>query len=151
MFCDRSKCIFLNRTPNRWSNHAYVQVFYCESITFKAAVNMFECIEISESIYEVVVETSYKKNTRSDTNRDAQSRKIRGEFASSNTYSKTIERSGKHRKRYVYNTRDISKHTFIIHGPGHSSDECKVLGVFGFESSKIRHTKVRRHDPVTGK
>ena len=60
-FCDRSKCIFLNRTPNRWSNHAYVQGFYCESITFKAAVNMFECIEISESIYEVVVETSYKK------------------------------------------------------------------------------------------
>ena len=31
----------LNSMPNSWSKQAYVQVFYCEYITFKAAVNMF--------------------------------------------------------------------------------------------------------------
>ena len=42
--------------PNIWYIQAYVQGFYCESITFKKAVNMFECIELSEYIYEGVVE-----------------------------------------------------------------------------------------------
>ena len=32
----------------------------CEYITFKSDVNMFECMEISESIQEGVVETSYE-------------------------------------------------------------------------------------------
>ena len=27
--------ILLNSTPNSWSKHSYVQVFYCESITLK--------------------------------------------------------------------------------------------------------------------
>ena len=39
-----------------------MQVFDCESITFKKDVNMFERMDITESIYEVVVELSYKKN-----------------------------------------------------------------------------------------
>ena len=34
--------------------------FDCESITFKAALNIFERMEIAESIYEGVVEPSYK-------------------------------------------------------------------------------------------
>ena len=47
--------------PNRWSKQAYVQVFDCESITFKKVVNMVDSMEISESIYEGVVEP-LKKN-----------------------------------------------------------------------------------------
>ena len=46
--------------PDRWSNQAYVKGFDCESITLKKAVNMIEPMEISESIYEGVVELSYK-------------------------------------------------------------------------------------------
>ena len=34
--------ILLNSMLNRWSKQAYVQGFYYEPITFKAAVNMFE-------------------------------------------------------------------------------------------------------------
>ena len=49
---------------NRWYRQAYVQGFDCESITFKKSVNMFECIEITESFYEGVVEPSYKNLTR---------------------------------------------------------------------------------------
>ena len=47
------------------------------------------------------------------------------------------ERAGKHRKSYVYHLQDISKLTCLIHGPGHSSDEFKVLGDFGSKYSKI--------------
>ena len=47
--------------PSRWIKQAYVQGFGCEYITFKAAINTFERMEISEYIYEGVVEPSYKK------------------------------------------------------------------------------------------
>ena len=43
---------------NSWSNQAYVQVFDCETISFENAANMFEHMEISESIYEGVVTPS---------------------------------------------------------------------------------------------
>ena len=35
-----------------------------------------------------------------------------------------------------------------MHGPGHSSVECKVLGDFGSKYVKIRPTKDRGHDPI---
>ena len=38
------------------------------------------------------------------------------------------ESGGKHRKRYVDHPKDRSKLNCLIHGPGHSSDECKVVG-----------------------
>ena len=53
--------ILLNSMPNSWSRHVYVQGFDCESVTFKKYFNMFEHMEISKSIYEGVVEHSYKK------------------------------------------------------------------------------------------
>ena len=40
---------------NSWSKQAYVQVFDCESITFKKPFNVFECMEIAESIYKDVL------------------------------------------------------------------------------------------------
>ena len=46
--------------PTRWYRQAYVQGFDCEYINSKKAVNMFESMEISESIYQGVVEPSYK-------------------------------------------------------------------------------------------
>ena len=55
--------ILLNSMPNRWSKQAYVQGFDLESITSKKVVNMFEHREITESIYEGVVEPSYKNPT----------------------------------------------------------------------------------------
>ena len=43
------------------------------------------------------------------------------------------ESAGKRRKRYVDHPKDILELTFIIHGPGDSSDECKVLVDFGYK------------------
>ena len=54
---------------------------------------MFEPMEISEPIYEGVVELFYKKLTRADANRAGIRRKIRGKYASSNTYHQMSERA----------------------------------------------------------
>ena len=72
------KKVILNSMPNSWSRKAYAQGFDCEYITLKKSVHMFERIEISESIYEGVVEHSYKKPTRSDANRAGHRRQKRG-------------------------------------------------------------------------
>ena len=53
--------IILNSMKNGWSKQAYVQVFDCETITFKNYANMFELMEIARTVYEGVVYTSYKK------------------------------------------------------------------------------------------
>ena len=42
--------ILLNSMPNIWSKQAYVQGFDCKYITFKNDVNMFERMDIAESI-----------------------------------------------------------------------------------------------------
>ena len=57
------------------------------------------------------------------------------------------ESTGNQVKMYVDHPKDRSKLTCIIHIPGHSSDECKVLGDFGFKYSKINPTKDQGHDP----
>ena len=49
---------------NSWSKKAYFQGFDYEYIYLKNAVNMFEIMEIAESIYGGVVTTSYKKTNR---------------------------------------------------------------------------------------
>ena len=121
--------ILLNSMPNRRSKQAYVQGFYCESITFKKAVDRFEHVEIAESIYEGVVEPSYKKPTREDANLSCHSRNKITANSLSNNHPEMGEIHEKRRKRYVYFPTGESK-TCIIHGHGHSSNECKVLGDF---------------------
>ena len=41
----------LNSTPTIWPKHYLVQVFDCESISFKKAFNMFKQMEIAEFIF----------------------------------------------------------------------------------------------------
>ena len=91
----------LNIMPIIWSRQDYVQGFDYESITFKKTVNMFEHMEISESIYEGIVEPSYKKPTRADANRSGHIRQKRGEPDSSWTRPDKGESAGKRRKRHV--------------------------------------------------
>ena len=51
--------ILLNSMPNSWSKQDYVHGFDYESILFKKVVNKFERMEITESIYKNLVESSY--------------------------------------------------------------------------------------------
>ena len=85
--------MFLNNLHNSWFKQSYVQGFYYESISFKESVNMFEHMEISESIWEGLEEHSYKKITK------------RGEAASSKTQPVMGESADKHQKQCV----DFSK------------------------------------------
>ena len=142
--------ILLNSIPNIWSRHTYVQGFYCESITFKIAVNMFERMEIAESIYEGVLEPSYKKTTQAYAKRAGHSRQKRGEAASLCTIPEKVEISVNIRKRHVDSLTGKSK-TCLIHSPGHSSEECKVLGDFGSKHAKIRPTKYHGSSSVPRK
>ena len=111
---------------------------------------MFERMDISESVYEGAVEPSYKKYTSWDATHAGHSRKNRGKYASSHTYSAMSERSIKRRKIYVDYPASKSKNS-LIHGPGNLSYECKFLGYFGCRYAKTRPTKERGHDPVPDK
>ena len=66
--------IMFNIMPNRWSK----QALDCESMSFFKAVNVFERMDIAESIYECLVEPSYKKPTMPYANHDGHSRQKRG-------------------------------------------------------------------------
>ena len=81
---------------------------------------MFEIMDITESIYEGVVEPPYKKTARADTNHAGHSRLNRGELALSNTHSKMNESNGNHRERYIDHPKGRSKPTYLIHDPVHS-------------------------------
>ena len=111
---------------------------------------MFESMEITESIYEGVVEPSYKKPTRADANRAYHNRDKREESDLSNTCPPIRESAGKRRKRYVDHPKIESK-TCILHGPGHSSNECKVLGDFGANYGKGEPTKDHGNHPTPRK
>ena len=63
--------------PSSWSKHAYVQGCDFDSISFKKSINMYERMEIAESIDKGVVTPSYKKATRAESNCTGISRKKR--------------------------------------------------------------------------
>ena len=76
--------------------------------------------------------------------------KMRLEATSSTTHSKTSEISVKSRNRYLDHSKDRSKQTFLIHGHGHSSYECKFLGYSVTKCAKGIPTKDRRQEyPAT--
>ena len=89
-----------------------------------------------------------------DDNRADHIRQARREDASSNTYSDTSKSSGNSNKRYVNHLKDRSKPTCLIHGPGNSSDECKVLWDFVSKYTKkglLRNTHNILHIEKNGK
>ena len=62
--------------PNIWGKHKSVQGFDFEAVLFKK-INIFKWMQIAESIYEGVMEPSYK-NTSVKSNRAVHRRKTRG-------------------------------------------------------------------------
>ena len=105
-------------------------------------------MEIAEYVYEDILEPSYRIFTKSDANHDVHRRKMRREATMSNKCSEMSESARNHRKSYVDHSKDTSRPTRLIHRPGNSSDEYKVLGDIGSKYSKIRHTKDRGQDLV---
>ena len=98
-------------------------------------------MEIAENIYESVVEPSYKKTTRVDSNRDGNSRQMSGVSASSKAYPEVGNHSVNLNQRYIDHPRYRSKLTYLVHGNVHSSEECKFLNEFGTRYSESRTFK----------
>ena len=140
--------IMLNSMPNSWRKRAYEQGFDCESIPLKKAVNMFERMEIVQYIYKGILEPYYNKTTREGGKHSGNSRLKRGEYDSPNNYHEMSESSGKCRKVYVVYPKGRSKPTYLIHGSGYSSDECKVLVYFGSKYAKSIPTKEFEYYPT---
>ena len=59
--------------------------------------------------------------------------------------------TGKCKQIYVDRSGKISQTTCIINGPGHSSDEYKMLNDFDNIYTKVRPFKERRKEPATKK
>ena len=53
---------------NDWSKQDFIQGLYFEVVPYNKSINMFERMDIVGYIYEVVVEISKNKFTRSDAN-----------------------------------------------------------------------------------
>ena len=139
--------ILLNSIPNSWSKKAYVQDFGWDSIALNKSFNMFERMEIAESIYEGVEEPFYKKPTRADTNLSGHNRHKRVEAALSWTRPKKGVIAGKHKKLHVDSLSGKSK-TCLIHVPRHYSEEFRVLGYFETKFANSIPTKNRGSNPV---
>ena len=60
------------------------------------------------------------------------------------------ESAGKRRKRHVDSPTGKIKNC-LIHGPGHSSEECKVVGDFETKYANSRPTKDGRNIPMPRK
>ena len=133
--------------PNSWSKQACVKGFDNKFIYFQNSVNMFERMEIIESIHKGIVEPSYKKSIREDANRDGHISNKRGQSNSSQTHPTTGEIASKRRKRYVDCSKTKSK-TCLIHGPRHFSYECKVLGYFGIKYANSKPNKEHENHPI---
>ena len=83
-------------------------------------------IEIDRQVYEGV--TPYKTTKRAVADCDSYGRKLNGgEYTSPNNSNKG--RSGKHKKNYVGHPINwpTGEKTCLLHRPGHSSEECKLL------------------------
>ena len=76
------------------------KVFIVELLLSKTD-NIFESMEIVETMFEGVVEPSSKKTTRNVSNQAGRTKQMRGEDASSKLYIEMGKRAGKCKKRYV--------------------------------------------------
>ena len=98
-------------------------------------------MEITEPIYEGVVETSHKKYNRSNDNHAGNIKQNIGEANSSKNYSDMLKSAGKRKQGCVYHMRDILKLTCLIHGPDNLSDGFKGLNYVGSNYTKGSPTK----------
>ena len=90
---------------------------------------MFEHMEVAEQVY--AGGTPSKTPTRAESNRGSHVRKRKGWETASPTNPKK-GRTGKRKNIYRPSERCAhrSKNICLLHGPGHSSEECKVLKVY---------------------
>ena len=118
--------ILLHAVPNGWEKQAYVKGLDFKMKRYKATCKLFERMEIAEKIYEG--RNTPKTPTREDSNRASLDRKKKlGEAASPN--NPKMGHSGKCKTKNAGHPSDrpTGGRTCVLHGPGYSMEECKVL------------------------
>ena len=119
--------ILLHAVPNYWERKAYLKGWDFEGITYKSTCDMCECMEIAEAIYEG---RAPSKNTqRAKADRASSGRKKKGGPSASPSNPKK-GRTVKCNRNDAGHPRDEptdAKNICMLHGPRHSSEECKVL------------------------
>ena len=107
-----------------------------ESEPLRAILELFESKEVEESIYEGDVSPYQLKHPRADTNLDSVHKTQGGEFASPKGSDKNC--AHKINDKYVDPSKSDKLETpsFMIHGAGHFSEDCKFLWDYWFKYKK---------------
>ena len=119
--------ILIQAVPNSWAQQAYLQGWDFGGINYKDTCNMFERMEIAKAICEGLAPSKNTQQAESD--RASFGRKKNGGGASSPSKPEKGY-AGKHKRNNVGHPRDAptgAKKICMLHGPGHSSKEYKVL------------------------
>ena len=118
--------ILLHAVPNSWARQAYRQGWDLEMKIYKATCELFEIMEVAKIIYKDV--NTSKTPIRAEANRAIHIRKRNVGEAASPTNPET-GRAGKRRTRNAYHPRDWATRgkTWLLHGPGNSTEYCKVM------------------------
>ena len=122
--------IILHAVPNAWVKQSYLQGWYFEMKTYKETCAMLDWMEIDEQVCKVV--TPYKTPTRADAKRGGDVSKYKGGESASPTNPKK-GRASKRKTKNAGRPSDAptgAKKTCMLNGPGHSSEECKVLNIY---------------------
>ena len=122
--------ILLHAVTNGWSNQFYPQGWYFELNTYRETCAMYKRMEVAEHIYEGG--TSSKIPTRAESNHGGHIRKRKGGEGASPT-NPEMGHAGKGRTKNTGHLIDVpttAKKTCSLHGPGHSSEDCKVIKVY---------------------
>ena len=132
--------IFLHAVSNGWANKSYLQGWDFEGKTYNETYEIFKNMEITKQVYEGV--TPSKTTIRVDTKCASHRRKQKGgEPASPTNPEKGC--AGKRKKKHAGHTsnRPTGEKTCLLHGPGHSSEECRVLKYYSKKYAAQRPNK----------
>ena len=121
------KKIHLCAVPNGWAKQSYLQGWALDMKIYKYICSMFDQMEISEQVYKGG--TPSKKFIEEYANRANHVRKRKiGEaiLTANNEKCRSIEIKTKH-SGHLINLPTSAKKTCLLHGPGHSPEECNLL------------------------
>ena len=131
--------ILLHTVPNSWAQQVYLQGWYSKGRTYNDTCNNLERMEIVKAIYKGGAPS--KNTQRAEANRDSSGRKEKGGASASPSKPDQVH-SGKRKRSntgHPSNEPTGANKTCLIHGPGHSSEECKILQEY-IESLLAQHT-----------
>ena len=107
---------------------------------------MFKKMEVAGQVYEGL--TTSKTPTRAEANRDGHVRKLNGgEYASPTKPDKGC--AGKSKTKNAGHPSDAptrSKNICLLHGPGHTYEECKSISIYSKSTPRSGPTKTKNPD-----